>query len=53
MDYYNNETNEGHIYVDFTGDKFCQGIIENFYVFKDEIEPLNKKRIGGMGSTGK
>ena len=35
------------------GDKFCQGIIENFYVFKDEIEPLNKKRTGGMGSTGK
>lgn len=62
MDYYNNEVNEGHIYIDFSvenpisikkGDKFCQGIIENFYIFKDEIEPLNKKRTGGMGSTGK
>ena len=62
LDFYGNETNEGHIYVDFSvenpihiskGDKFCQGIIENFYVFKDEIEPLNKKRTGGMGSTGK
>lgn len=62
MDYYNNDFNEGHIYVDFSvenpihiakGDKFCQGIIENFYIFKDEIEPLNKKRTGGMGSTGK
>lgn len=61
-DFYDNETNEGHIYVDFSvenpisikkGDKFCQGIIENFYIFKDEIEPLNKKRTGGIGSTGK
>ena len=61
-DFYGNETNEGHIYIDFSvenpinikkGDKFCQGIIENFYIFKDEIEPLNKKRTGGMGSTGK
>lgn len=58
-DYYNNESNEGHIMVAFKvsktlelkkGDKFCQGIITPFYVMEDDnvIETL---RTGGMGST--
>lgn len=58
-DYYNNPGNEGHIMVAITalkdlplnmGTKFCQGIIQPYYKFEDEISP-NTKRSGGMGST--
>lgn len=61
-DYYNNKNNEGHIILGFDiftstfefklkrNDKICQGIITNFYTFKDE-KPKNI-RIGGIGSTG-
>lgn len=59
-DYYNNESNEGHIMVAFTvnkevvlkkGDKFCQGIITPFYLTEDDN--TNTVRTGGVGSTGK
>ena len=58
-DYYNNEDNEGHIIVAFTtssdiqikaGDKFCQGIIQPYFISTGEIE-VNTVRSGGMGST--
>lgn len=58
-DYYNNEDNEGHIIVAFTtstdiqikaGDKFCQGIIQPYFISAGEIE-VNTIRSGGMGST--
>ena len=61
QDYYNNEDNEGHIYVSFitdkdikikAGDKFCQGIICYTTYFLDEI-PVEEIRSGGIGSTSK
>lgn len=58
-DYYNNDNNEGHIYValqnegdkDFiieNGDAYAQGIILNYLTCGDEN---NNKRSGGIGST--
>ena len=60
-DYYNNETNEGHIYIklqnegneDFVikkGDKICQGIFIK-YLTVDNEEKIEKERISGIGST--
>ena len=60
-DYYNNENNEGHIYValqnegskDFIiekGDAYAQGIILNYLTCGDIN---NNKRSGGIGSTNK
>ena len=58
-DYYNNESNEGHIMVACKvsepvtlnrGDRFVQGIITPYYLM--ENDNVNNKRIGGMGSTG-
>lgn len=58
-DYYNNESNEGHIMVACkvsepvtlnSGDRFVQGIITPYYLM--ENDNVNNKRIGGMGSTG-
>ncbi len=62
-DYYNNEDNEGHIWVrlenhgdkDYVvkkGDRICQGIFINFLTV-DEEEKTNKKRTGGYGSTNR
>lgn len=62
-DYYNNEGNEGHIYValqnegvkDFEvkkGDKIAQGIFFK-YLIVDEEEEINNIRSGGIGSTGR
>ena len=59
-DYYNNPNNEGHILVAITamsdlplnmGTKFCQGVIQPYYKFHDELKPTND-RTGGIGSTG-
>lgn len=59
FDYYNNDSNEGNIIIDFTcskdlnlktGDKICQGIITPYYTFSDVV---NNTRTGGFGSTGK
>lgn len=61
-DYYNNESNEGHILIGITsendsavafnsGDKFAQGIIIQYFVTEDD--DTNTMRTGGIGSTGK
>lgn len=62
-DYYNNVSNEGHIWVALKnegentvvinkGKAFCQGIFEKFYL-ADNDRPVSKKRVGGEGSTDK
>lgn len=62
-DYYNNQDNEGHIYValqnegtkDFEvekGDKIAQGIFMKYLVVEDEEDVL-RTRSGGIGSTGR
>ncbi len=62
-DYYNNETNEGHVMVkiqnegkeDFIikkGEAFAQGIFVKFYTVDNE-EEINEVRKGGFGSTNK
>lgn len=61
-DYYNNESNEGHIMIKMTngsekpihiacGEGFAQGIFKEFFITKDDI--ATSKRIGGIGSTNK
>lgn len=60
-DYYNNETNEGHIWIklhnqgsiDYSvkkGEAICQGIFTNFLTVNNESE-INEERTGGFGST--
>lgn len=60
-DYYNNESNEGHIMITLKnegteniffkrGDKICQGIFTKFYTVENEEEIKNKRK-GGFGST--
>lgn len=62
-DYYNNPSNEGHVWVklqnegteDFIvkkGDAFCQGIFTKFLTVTNE-EEINNERTGGIGSTSK
>lgn len=62
-DYYNNESNEGHMWValqnegekDFTvekGNGYAQGVFAKFLTVDDE-EKIDKKRTGGFGSTNK
>ncbi len=62
-DYYNNETNEGHILIQITndsradnqvltvnkGDAFAQGIIMGYDVVEDD--KVVSTRMGGIGST--
>lgn len=61
--YYNNPDNEGNIigalynYGDEeqiieAGDRVMQGVIMPFEVVEDD-QPLNKERVGGIGSSGK
>lgn len=61
--YYNNEDNEGNIGIlienngdkDYTvkaGDKFCQGMFLK-YLTVGHDKPVNQKRLGGWGSSGK
>lgn len=61
-DYYNNESNDGHIGVSIRnltdsekiikkGDRFCQGIFLKYNKVIDD-EPVKKARSGGYGSTG-
>lgn len=61
-DYYNNEKNEGEIFVqlinygfsDYTikkGDRIAQGIFTKYYTADDEKAP-QAKRTGGFGSSG-
>ena len=60
-DYYNNDSNEGHMWValqnegnvDFVikkGDAYCQGIFMKYLTAGDEVEMV---RTGGIGSTNK
>lgn len=62
-DYYNNENNEGHIFIKFynptdndykinIGDKIAQGIFATYLTVDDE-EDILTQRAGGFGSTGK
>ena len=61
-DYYNNEKNEGHIWVKLyndspdgetlvvkQGDAICQGVILNYFTVDDDISTNIRK--GGFGST--
>jgi len=63
-DYYDNESNEGHIFAKLTndgkagkavnisaGDAFAQGIFLPFGVTVDDT--ASGERTGGLGSTGK
>lgn len=63
-DYYNNEKNEGHMWVKLyndspegktlvvnKGDAVCQGIISPYFVVEDDES--NDGRVGGFGSTTK
>lgn len=61
-DYYNNESNEGHILIKLknegdhefkieVGSAVAQGLIVNYNVVDDE-EEVTTTRIGGTGSTG-
>ena len=61
-DYYNNESNEGHIFVQFRnitdkvvsikrGDRIAQGVFTPF--LKVDNDNTDTVRTGGFGSTGK
>lgn len=59
-DYVDNKDNEGHILVGFKtdvsfvmeqGTKFCQGIIQPYFIMEDDS--ASGVRTGGVGSTGK
>lgn len=64
-DYYNNSSNEGHIFVKFSNvdnsfekelwvdrnESFCQGIFLSFGITQDD--DASAQRIGGIGSTSK
>ena len=61
-DYYNNNNNEGHIFIKFynptdtdykinIGDKIAQGIFTKYLIVDDEDEILTERN-GGLGSTG-
>lgn len=63
-DYYNNEDNEGHIFVKMTnhsdkdcvlkaGQAYCQGIFNKFYVTDNDHLTEKQTRVGGCGSTDK
>lgn len=60
-DYYNNENNEGHIFIAIqnegketvnlkAGDRFAQGIFMKYLTVDDETQ-INNVRQGGIGST--
>ena len=61
-DYYNNESNEGHIFIKLqnegdhdykieVGSAVAQGLIVNYNTVDDE-EEITSQRVGGIGSTG-
>ena len=63
-DYFNNVSNEGHIFVKIRnegnksvvinkGDSFCQGTIYQFNICDDDSFDEGNIREGGMGSTNK
>lgn len=63
-DYYNNSDNEGHILVCLyntgssavhlcKGERFCQGIIKQFFLMDGDRYGMGAGRIGGIGSSGR
>lgn len=63
-DYYDNKENEGHIFIALInhgndevfikkGTRVAQGIFHKYLVTDDDDTSADKKRTGGMGSTGK
>lgn len=61
-DYYNNEKNEGEIFLQLInfadeaydvkqGDRICQGIFMPYLLVDEDIQP-DKQRLGGFGSSG-
>lgn len=62
-DYYNNTSNEGHIFVKLKNegdndiilkkhDRYVQGIIQKYYIVDNEKE-VEDIRVGGIGSSGR
>lgn len=62
-DYYNNDKNEGHIFVALQNEgsevwkvkkreRFAQGIFLKYFITDDEKDNLMERK-GGIGSTGK
>lgn len=62
-DYYNNSSNEGHIFVKLKNegdndiilkkyDRYVQGIIQKYYIVDNENE-IEDIRVGGIGSSGR
>ena len=62
-DYYNNSSNEGHIWIKIQnegdkeyivkkGEAICQGVFTKFLTVDNE-EEINNERKGGFGSTNK
>ncbi|MBQ1868522.1 MULTISPECIES: dUTP diphosphatase [Selenomonas] len=63
-DYYNNEDNEGHIFIAFwnrgtkpvaiqKGERIAQGIFQKYLTADDDVAGEGARRQGGFGSTGK
>jgi dUTP pyrophosphatase len=61
-DYYDNEDNEGEIFIKLhnqgekdliipDGQAMCQGIFQKYLITHDDSETCGGKRIGGLGST--
>lgn len=62
-DYYNNTSNEGHIFVKLKNegdndiilkkyDRYVQGIIQKYYIVDNE-KKIEDIRVGGIGSSGR
>lgn len=63
-DYYNNEDNEGHIFIAFwnrgtkpfviqKGERIAQGIFQKYLTADEDVAGQGAVRQGGFGSTGK
>lgn len=63
-DYYDNEGNEGHIFVKMTnhskhdcfipkGQAYCQGIFNKYYLADNDGDTEKRQRVGGYGSTNR
>ena len=63
-DYYNNEDNEGHIFIAFwnrgtepfaikKGERIAQGIFQKYLTTDEDVACRGAVRQGGFGSTGK
>lgn len=61
-DYFNNEDNEGHIFIKIRnegdkelivdrGDAFAQGVIVQYHIIDNDDFDTGEERVGGIGST--